>query len=64
MSGHRGMSGPLTLRCSACGRRNCGVVKHIIPTGRTRRKTAEVQCACGWTWFTTHPSARPDRRRH
>ena len=61
MSGYRWMSGPLTLRCVACGRRNVGREIPIQRIGhrvrrRGRKRTVEVACTCGWVWFTSHPS--------
>lgn len=72
MSGVKGQNGPLTLRCRACGARNCGPGKPIQatnavprqgPKGHRLHTRNEVRCRCGWTWWTTHPSIRNKQRR-
>lgn len=60
-------TGPLTLMCQRCKRRNVGREKPIVPTGRTRkatkgRKRYEVRCACGWTFWTVHRTMQEDMR--
>jgi hypothetical protein len=63
----KGASGPLTLRCNACGRRNVGNKKPIKSTGyhrinKGRSKYAArcsetlVECVCKWTFWTNFPA--------
>lgn len=64
----KGASGPLTLRCAACGARNLGSDKPIKSTkmhrtnaGRSRYpercNETLVRCSsCGWTFWTNHKS--------
>lgn len=64
----KGAIGPITLRCSACGRRAVGKERPFVRTGRERMRkrtkynrrasmTREVRCVCGWAFFTNHRDA-------